>query len=38
MAHLFAPSVPYTSLYFDLSMWLSGNGHWNAISDTTIYI
>lgn len=38
MAHLLAPSVPYTSLYFPLSPWLSGNGHWDAISDTTVYV
>lgn len=38
MAHSFAPSVPYSPLYFNLGRWFAGNGSWDAIGDTYAYV
>ncbi len=38
MAHSFAPSVPYSPLYFHLGRWFAGEGPWDSISDTYAYI
>ncbi|MGD0111997.1 MAG: DUF6785 family protein [Armatimonadota bacterium] len=38
LAHNFAPSVPYSPLYFNIGRSFAGNGPWDSISDTYAYI
>jgi len=38
MAHSFAPSVPYSPLYFNVGRWFAGKGPWDSISDTYAYV